>query len=47
MKDKTTDFLVVVGFLGLVFVASTHQVLFRASVLVLLMAIIYQLAKRG
>ena len=47
MKNKIADFLVVVGFLGLVFVASTHQVLFRASVLFLLTAIIYQLAKRG
>lgn len=46
MKDKIADFLVVIGFLGLVFLASIYHTLFRASVLVLLTAIIYQLAKR-
>lgn len=47
MKNKIMDFLVVIGFLGLIFIASTSQVLFRASIVILLIAIIYQLTKKN
>lgn len=46
MKERSIDFVVLVGIIGLMFLISNSYTLFRTAVLFLLVTIIYQLERK-